>query len=372
MKPLRILADDLTGALDCAAAFGAGVPVHLGHPATQSQDVIDVDIDIVATATRDVPPTELATLLEPSLGWMRGAGVAFKKIDSLLRGNTFDEVDWLARQGGFNGVALVPAFPAQNRITKQGQQWWCKPDGSVDPVAESITHSLQARGWHIETGRNAPTSQSAAAAWIPDVLNDHDLDTVADFALKNTGWLWCGSAGLAHALARRLPARPPAAISTPETGQIVFISASHHTVTREQWRVLRSSPFPAMYFSGEDLHTLNSGSLNHPLLIDLSSEAPLSAAQATSLLQAQTKVIAQHAQRPRALVVVGGDTLLALCRAVGANSLVSETALDRTGWGCARLSGGAWDGVLCHTRSGAFGAANDLLDVMELLEKNFS
>ena len=370
MKSLRILADDLTGALDCAAAFGAGVRLHLGQPATQSQGVIDIDIDIVATATRDVPPTELATLLEPCLSWLRDAGVAFKKIDSLLRGNTFDEVDWLARQGGFNGVAVVPAFPAQHRITKQGQQWWRKPDGSVDPVAESMSHSLQARGWRIETGHNALTLQSTASAWIPDVLTDQDLDTVADFALQNTGWLWCGSAGLAHALARRLPARPPAAISTPETGQIVFISASHHTVTREQWRVLRSSTFPATYLSGEELHAFESTSTNSPLLIDLSSATPLSAAQATSLLHAQTKVIAQHAQRPRALVVVGGDTLLALCRALGANSLVSETALARTGWGCARLSGGAWDGVLCHTRSGAFGNENDLFEVMKLLEQN--
>jgi uncharacterized protein YgbK (DUF1537 family) len=370
MKPLRILADDLTGALDCAAAFGAGVPVHLGHPAMESQSTIA--IDIVATATRDVPPTELATLLEPSLSWLRGAEVAFKKIDSLLRGNTFDEVDWLARQGGFQGVAMVPAFPAQHRITKQGQQWWRKPDGSVDPVAESISHSLQARGWRIETGHNPPNLQSEATVWIPDVLTDQDLDAVAEFALHTTGWLWCGSAGLAHALARRLPARPPAAIDVPATGQIVFVSASHHTVTREQWRVLRSSSFPAMYFSGEDLHTLNSGSINHPLLIDLSSEAPLSAAQAATLLRAQCRVIADYVSRPRALVVVGGDTLLALCRALGANSLISETALDRSGWGCARLSGGAWDGLVCHTRSGAFGAANDLLEVMNLLEKNFS
>jgi uncharacterized protein YgbK (DUF1537 family) len=372
MKPLRILADDLTGALDCAAAFGAGVHVHLGHPATQNQRVMDGDIDIVATATRDVRPTDLAALLEPSLSWLRGAGVAFKKIDSLLRGNTFDEVDWLARQGGFQGVAMIPAFPAQHRITKQGQQWWRKLDGNVDPVAESITHSLQARGWRIETGRNAPTFQSSATAWVPDVLTDQDLDMVADFALQNTGWLWCGSAGLAHALARRLPSRPPAAVSTPETGQIVFISASHHTVTHEQWRVLRASTLSATYLSGEELHAFESTSTNYPLLIDLSSATPLSSAQATSLLQAQTKVIAQHSQRPRALVVVGGDTLLALCRALGAHSLVSETALDRTGWGCARLSGGTWDGVLCHTRSGAFGNANDLIEVMNLLERNFS
>jgi uncharacterized protein YgbK (DUF1537 family) len=298
---------------------------------------------------------------------LRGAEVAFKKIDSLLRGNTFDEVDWLARQGGFQGLAMVPAFPAQHRITKQGQQWWRKPDGSVDPVAESIAHSLQARGWHIETGQNAPTLQRAAIAWIPDVQTDHDLNAVAEFALQNTGWLWCGSAGLAHALARRLPERPHAAIDAPATGQIVFVSASHHTVTREQWRVLRSSALPATYLSGEDLHDLNRYSKKHPLLIDLSSTSQLTSVQATTLLRAQCRVIADHVSRPRALVVVGGDTLLALCHALGANSLISETALDRSGWGCARLSGGAWDGLVCHTRSGAFGSANDLFEVMNQL-----
>ena len=370
MKPLRILADDLTGALDCAAAFGAGVPVHLGHPAMESQSTIA--IDIVATATRDVSLTELGALLQPSLSWLRGAGVAFKKIDSLLRGNTFDEVDWLARQSGFQGVAMVPAFPAQHRITKQGQQWWRKPDGSVDPVAESISHSLQRRGWHIETGQNVPTLQTAATAWIPDVLTDYDLNAVAEFALQNTGWLWCGSAGLAHALARHLPERPPAAIDAPATGQIVFVSASHHAVTREQWRVLRSSALPATYLSGEDLHDLNSYSKKNPLLIDLSSTSQLTFVQATTLLRAQCLVIAEHVSRPRALVVVGGDTLLALCHAFGANSLISETALDRSGWGCARLSGGTWDGLVCNTRSGAFGGPSDLLEVINQLEEDFS
>lgn len=368
MKPLRILADDLTGALDCAAAFGAGVTVHLGQPATENQDTID--INIVATATRDVPQTELPTLLQPSLSWLLSAGVAFKKIDSLLRGNTFDEVDWLARQGGFHGVALVPAFPAQQRITNQGQQWWRKPDGSVDPIAESISHSLEARGWRTETGLNAPTLQNSATAWIPDVLTDQDLDTVAAFALQTTGWLWCASAGLAHALARRLPERPQSALRSVAMGQILLVSASHHTVTREQWRVLHSSSLPATYLSGEELHELKSNSTNYPLLVDLSSAIPLSVAQARTLLHTQSNVIAKAAQRPRALVVVGGDTLLALCRALVANSLVSETALDRPGWGCARLSGGTWDGVLCHTRSGAFGSTNDLFEVINQLEQN--
>ena len=34
------------------------------------------------------------------------------------------------------------------------------------------------------------------------------------------------------------------------------------------------------------------------------------------------------------------------------------------GRGCARMLGGRWAGVVCHTRSGAFGGPQDLLDVL--------
>ena len=61
MTRLRILADDLTGALDCAAAFGAGAPVHLGRPASPEAP----GLDLVATATRDVPVADLPGLLAP-------------------------------------------------------------------------------------------------------------------------------------------------------------------------------------------------------------------------------------------------------------------------------------------------------------------
>jgi uncharacterized protein YgbK (DUF1537 family) len=103
-------------------------------------------------------------------------------------------------------------------------------------------------------------------------------------------------------------------------------------------------------------------------LIDLSPEGLISADEAAALLERQAALIAEHAPRPGALVVVGGDTLLALCRALGARGLRSEPALDRAGWGCARMVGGRWDGVVCHTRSGAFGGPEDLLQVINSVE----
>jgi D-threonate/D-erythronate kinase len=360
---LRILADDLTGALDCAAAFGAGVPVHLGQPA----QVNSTGIDIVATATRDVPVTELSTRLSPSLDWLRRAGVAFKKVDSLLRGNTFDEIDWLARHTPFLGLAFVPAFPAQQRVTEDGQQWLRQTDGARVPVAASIRESLQSRGWRVEVGATLPTLQAGPVAWVPDVLDDARLDTVANVALQaDAHWLWCGSAGLAHAMARSLSLQIPTPLVPPATGQVMLVSASHHPVSREQWRVLRARHGDFCH-AGEDPRTLHADGNRYPALIDLMASKRLTTEEATALLRAQTHMIAAHAPRPGTLVVVGGDTLLALCQATGATGLQSEVALDRPGWGCARMLGGRWDGVVCHTRSGAFGNQQDLLDVLASL-----
>ena len=360
LPSLRILADDLTGALDCAAAFGAGVPVHLGQP----ESIEAPAIDIVATATRDVPADQLPTLLAPSLAWLRGADVAFKKVDSLLRGNTLDEVDWLARQAPFAGLALVPAFPAQSRLTEGGQQWWRQADGTRSAVAASMADSLRARGWRVDTGSTPPDLLHGAVAWVPDVLSDSDLDTVAAHALNNSGWLWCGSAGLAHALARRLPAQAQAPTHTPSAGPVMLVSASHHAISREQWRVLRGARGSDCH-AAENPQSLQTDAAHYPALIDLSAREHLTPERAAALLHVQTQAIATHAPRPRVLVVVGGDTLLSLCHALGATGLQSEVALDRPGWGCARMVGGRWDGLVCHTRSGAFGGPQDLLEVLD-------
>ena len=65
MSEMRILADDLTGALDTAAAFAGEVPVYLDAPA--AVDASPCPVSVVATATRDVPVDSLPRLLAPSL-----------------------------------------------------------------------------------------------------------------------------------------------------------------------------------------------------------------------------------------------------------------------------------------------------------------
>lgn len=366
MTTLHILADDLTGALDCAAAFGAGVPVHLGRPGVAPAAALD----IVATATRDVPLDALPALLQPSLAWLRGADIAFKKVDSLLRSNTFDEVSLVARDGGFEGIVFAPAFPAQGRVTEGGRQWVVQPDGTRAPVAaNAIDAALSERGWRVVS---APQDADQPGwAWIPDVRSDAEMDAVVAQVLQRgtQRLLCCGSAGLAHALARRLalPAAPSTGADDAHGGPVMLVSASHHPVSREQWRVLRASRWAGDCHDGSEPAALERAAAGYPRLLDLSPQARITPEEAAALLSRQADLIARHAPRPGVLVVVGGDTLLSLCQATGAQGLRSAPALDRPGWGSARLVGGRWDGVVCHTRSGAFGGAGDLVEVVEML-----
>ncbi|MFM2346355.1 MAG: hypothetical protein RL654_1108 [Pseudomonadota bacterium] len=357
--PIRLLADDLTGALDSAAAFGAGVPVHLDHPQAGSGPAAPVEV--VATASRDVAASALPALLAPSRDWLRGAALAFKKVDSLLRGNTLDEVAWLARAGGFRRVVFAPAFPAQGRFLVEGRL-------AVAPAGAGVA-AAEPRGPQL-----APRLRQALPAHctleLPEIARDADLESLLERLTPDT--LWCGSAGLAGALARRLGAGTPSAPAEPmPTSAPWAIGASHQPVTRRQWaqaaavwpnaQVLRHGD-PAGF---EALCEALAAQPHQPALIDLSPLAPMTAAEAAALLQAQATQLAQL-PRPEHLLVLGGDTARALARATGVVSLRTGRPL-RPGWGRAQWCGGRWDGLWMDARSGAFGDDHDLQAALEAI-----
>lgn len=335
---LRILADDLTGALDSAAAFAGDVPVHLDAPPADDT----APVSVVATATRDVAPEALASMLAPSLAWLRGADVAFKKVDSLLRGNSFAECAWLAREGGFARIIFAPAFPRQGRTTADGRAWVTQPGSAqVQRIAE---------GSIAEAFSDAFSGLDAPELWVPDVRSDDDLQRIAAMSMQpaSRAWLWCGSAGLAQALARVRGLEAATEPLAPAAAPLMLVSASHHAVVRRQWAALGAE-------MSSDFRMLN--------LAPLERLAP---AEAAALLASQTQALVETAPKPGTLIVVGGDTLRALCRASGALSLRAAPS-PRAGWGRARIVGGRWDGVVCHSRSGAFGADDDLQEIVRSL-----
>jgi uncharacterized protein YgbK (DUF1537 family) len=376
VNEVRILADDLTGALDTAAAFAGEVPVYLDAPPTV--DASPCPVSVVATATRDVPADSLPRLLAPSLPWLVDAELALKKVDSLLRGNTFAECAHVARAGGFGRLVFAPAFPKQGRVTVDGRQCVVPPGEPLErrrPVGDALPAALfSALGLTVTP--LAEPCPDRISVWIPEVRSEDDLARVAALSTHADArhWLWCGSAGLAHAIAAIRHLAPGPHCGTPPEptrGPVLLISASRHPVVQAQWSTLRVSEQTAIAVMHGEPSALQAAcrAMQLPFdraLLDLAPTAALSPPKAASLLAAQLADIVGAVPHPASLIVVGGDTLRALCAAAGARGL-SARASSRAGWGCARLIGGAWDGVTCHSRSGAFGGPDDLSTMVRLV-----
>ena len=191
---VRILADDLTGALDSAAAFarsddplqvlwqtGAGLP----------------EAGAIDTATREGDERAAAARHRELAPWLLAGTPAFKKIDSLLRGHAAAEIAALAEASPGRRIVIAPAFPFQGRVTRGGRQWRLDP---LEPVGPDLAAALSARD---------PSREWRSA--IHDAETDADLDAIVARELaRGEPILWVGTGGLAAALARALnPAWAP-------------------------------------------------------------------------------------------------------------------------------------------------------------------
>lgn len=370
-RTVHVLADDLTGALDSATAFVGlpGVPaVPVALDAAGPWPDPSARVAAVSTGSRDLPLADLSGRLDAAWAWLGGADIAFKKVDSLLRGNTFDEVRLAARSGRFDRVVFAPALPQQGRLTVDGRlQLGTAPADA--PSGPTLTERLGDLGLPLD---------------LPEVRCDADLLALARRALDPTArrWLWCGSAGLAQALAAVLAAeaavdaRSDAAAEVArlasDAGPLLVVSASHQAVTRRQWVRLQAERPDAIRADAGDEAALAAAlqalaaagyASGVTALLDLSPPTMRPAAEAAALRDRGLQAIARQAPRPGRLVVIGGDTLLGLCQATGARGLIASRGL-RPGWGQARWLGGTWDGVGCHSRSGAFGGDDDLVELL--------
>ncbi len=278
-----VIADDLTGACDSAVQFA-----NVGLRTVVALDG-DADADVVAYSTdsRDKPGRMPA---------IPGAPILFKKIDSTLRGNTRADILAALDAYGFDTAVVNPAFPEMGRVVEKG---WLRV--TTDPTFQPIH--------------------------LPSFLDDPRCICVDDLEVDpDRRVLWCGSAGMATALARRLGHGCPGDLPR-RTGPILFCIGSDHPVTMEQQRRLCAVRCPRLIRVGRE-----------------NFEPP--------------------STPPAALFLCGGDTASLVCRSVGVKSIELRRELAR-GIPAGILHGGLYKGIPVVTKSGGFGSPDDLIHIAD-------
>lgn len=339
---LRIIADDLTGALDTAAPFATpDSPVRLvlngegnaGDKLTLSTESRHLS---EAAAMAQVVAAHVGLRVQrhkSPLLW-------FKKVDSVLRGHPLAETLALAQAGGFAHCIFAPAFPQMGRVTINGGQWVQTPSGEWRPTEEGDLRQAFA----ALVPRHAPGLDLV----VLDAETDEGLRKAVQPWLGESGVLWAGSRGLAQALATPFAPLEPAPVG-------LIVIGTSHTATRAQAVQVRARTHSAPD-EGEFAPVAS-----HPLLVDPVPVCTTSA-QTNASLSATLKRLRSPTDGS-ATVVTGGDTLTILLRSVNAHAL---DCLGEIGAGLplSRIVGGRMAGTVLITKSGGFGGPELLRDLV--------
>ena len=355
MPNLRLIADDLTGALDSGCAFATQQePVLIGLP---WQPLPEGPRIAVSTETRDLDEaTAVAIVADMVRGLKPGSHAEtlwFKKIDSVMRGHPVAETVAAMHTGGFEHCVFAPAFPDMGRVTVGGRQYLAGaerrqvgPDFRADFEARGFSAGLLA----LEVGECVASFDEDQKVSIIDAETQETLAkriTVLRHRAKQRT-LWVGTGGLAAALSgqQSLRAMPPVRAVIVGTTHPVTLDQIGHAVA-SGWAV------------PDDAEPEKDG---RPALI-APSLSSADASETSARLRDLVPEIRIGNPAETAFIIVGGDTLSKVLQSVGAKFLecFGEVA---TGVPICRIAGGRWQGVTLITKSGGFGKENLLTTLL--------
>ena len=135
---LLIIADDFTGAMDTGVQFaarGASTRVVTDPLYDFTRAPANTQVLVLDAETRHLTPEDAYAVVFRAVKAAQRAGFSYvyKKTDSALRGNVGSELAAVLDAAGSTQIPFIPAFPAMNRITKNGIHYI---DGV--PVADSV------------------------------------------------------------------------------------------------------------------------------------------------------------------------------------------------------------------------------------------
>ena len=431
MPKLVIIADDLTGANDAGvqfAKYGMKVQVMLGDSVGLSETDA-VDVLVRDTDSRAVPHEEAFSRVETASRLVRlAAGVGklpliFKKVDSTLRGNLGPEIDAAMAEFGFDWAAVAPAFPANGRITAGGwhllhQTPIAESEIARDPKApvyDSVLAGLLAKqschpvghvfladvsAGPVAIGQRIAELLAAGKKLISfDATTETHLRSIARaIAESRSAALWVGSAGLAEMIPDVMgwPRQPTPDICEKIDGPVLIVAGSVSKVTHRQMEFfLAQGQGELVSMQADRLIDEPAGEIARCILaveqgLRQGREVLLASAVEADAVD-QARLAGQHkgmdnqrvsemiaealgqvvrglvGLKPAGLFLTGGDTAIAVCRAleVSAVDILAEVS---TGIPLGKLAGGICPGLRVVTKAGAFGSEQAIVDSVRVLK----
>ncbi|MFL6414238.1 MAG: four-carbon acid sugar kinase family protein [Bryobacteraceae bacterium] len=216
---ILVLADDLTGALECGAAFsqrGIGSDVAILRALRSEKRVLVVD-----TETRHVSENEASSRIEQFAAGTT-ARLIYKKTDSTLRGNIRAELQALSMLGP---VLYVPAYPQLGRTVIRG----CL---HVHGVPVEQTHFADDPLHPVRNGDIAALLAGTSNIVIVEESTEEAIEVVAGDWIRRGG-IAAGPSSLLHAAATVLGPRC-SPVEFPTIRRALVVSGSRHERSRQQ------------------------------------------------------------------------------------------------------------------------------------------
>lgn len=411
-RSIVIVADDLTGAADCAvpfrlAGFSAVVLASLvGHRvALPRAQVVSLSLH-----TRDIPSVagvrRVWRRVAPAIATLAQDALVYHKIDSTLRGHPALEVRLLLDLLGLPAAVIAPAFPKLGRQTLDGVH---RVHGV--PLAQTEYASKQTRALassslpELFAAASGPSpahlpwpvidrGADEVATWLQhhlaepgrlitaDAAHERHLEilTQATLSLAQRPLL-VGSAGWAERLAlacKGLIAEPP-----PVPGALGVVGSLNTVAVRQVQAAMRAgvgvirfppAPIEDATAVAADVRQTQARALaagRHVVIWTHPGDVTSGSGGGQAVLRALGQVVKEtlSATLVSGLAIVGGETARAVFRALHASGLTLSGEIA-AGIPYGHLVGGVFAGLAVATKAGGFGAETALLDCLDFLQRS--
>lgn len=394
---ILIIADDLSGAADCAIGF-ASAGLQTVVTLDPLNDKTDAQVIAADTDTRRLSPAQAAERTVAAFKALHQPGQRlYKKIDSTLRGNWAAEVAALQPLAGLAIVA--PAFPATGRTLCGGRvfvngqplestdTWKLEnADRPADVEAMLVAAGLSTAKLDLDTLRGnehalerhiAEMASNGTQALIVDAQTEDDLLTLARLtASMDQPLFWIGSGGLAREIASladfseaRFTAIEPAAVEKSQAPILILVGSLSGVCERqcallkERGGVSELVVPPAVLRQGTthgdwELWQARIGERLDgwsDLLLRIGRDEAFDPQEGAHLSNMLAVLVEPHFAKVGGLIATGGETARAILTTVGIDSLQLLTEIE-AGVAFARPAlsrHGHRPGIV--TKAGAFG-----------------